>query len=309
MQIYLAPLQGLTDSIFRESFSQHIGQFDKTFSPFIRVQHGEFYRPNQCKDILPAQNTFQKPVPQFLGNDIDSFRRFESFCLENDYNEVNINMGCPYPMVTSKKMGAGLLNHPQQISKLLNDIFASTQLKVSVKCRVGMESSDGFGELVSVFNDFPLEELIIHPRIGKQQYKGMSDKEIFAQYFPMIKHSVCYNGDILTIEDVQNLEKEFPALNKIMIGRGILENPFLLHEIRNEELSATEKMSKLRDFHIALIELSKLKYSGDLHFLKHVEELWEYHSKGFEDGHKMFKQIKKCKSVAKYEEIILSILR
>lgn len=304
MEIYLAPLQGLTDWIFRESFSQHIGKFDKTFTPFVRVQNGDFYRPSQCNDLLPEHNTFQKPIPQFLGNNADSFKRFEELCLEHNYNEANINMGCPFPMVTGKRMGAGLLAHPAELAKLLEGIFADTKLKISIKCRLGLENTTEFEPLIPIFNEFPLEEIILHPRIGKQQYKGEVDMEAFASYAPELKHSVCYNGDILTVGDVERIQALAPQINKIMIGRGLLQNPFLLTEIRNQELSKSQKMLMLRNFHLSIIEHCKQKYSGDLHMLKRLDELWEYQSKGFEDGHKIYKQIKKSKTLAQYETVV-----
>jgi tRNA-dihydrouridine synthase len=308
MEFYLAPLQGLTDWIFRESYTQHIGKFDKTFSPFIRVQNGEFYRPSQCNDILPEHNTFQKPIPQFLGNNADSFKRFEEFCIEQNYNEANINMGCPFPMVTGKKMGAGILAHPDVVSALLEGIFAVTKLKISIKCRLGLDNSAEFEQIAPIFNDFPLEEIILHPRIGKQQYKGEIDTDAFARYAPMLKHPVCYNGDILTAVDVEQIQALAPKVNKIMIGRGILQNPFLLAEIRKQELSKSQKALMLRNFHLAIIEHCKQKYSGDLHMLKRLEELWEYQSVGFEDGHKIYKQVKKSKTLAQYETVVFKAI-
>ena len=308
MQIYLAPLQGLTDRIFREAFSKNIGLFDKTFSPFIRVQNENFYRPTQCNDILATHNLFQQPVPQFLGNDAASFQKFEELCTENGYNEVNINMGCPYPMVTGKKMGAGLLAHPDLISKLLEGVFSQTKLRVSVKCRLGMENTNDFPEIIAILNQFPLEEVIIHPRIGKQQYKGEADMKAFAQFLPLVKHSVCYNGDILTPEDVNRLVQLSPQTDKIMIGRGLLRNPFLLSEIRGEKLTREEKVKKLRNFHLSMIENCGKKYSGDQHFLRHMVELWEYQSLAFEDGHKIFKAVKKCKTQSQYGEIIFAAI-
>lgn len=304
MQVYLAPLQGLTDWIFREAFSEHIGHFDKTFTPFVRMQHGDFYRPSQCNDLLPSNNNYQKPVPQFLGNDTLSFKKFEELCLEHNYTEVNINMGCPYPMVTGKRMGAGLLANPSLIAELLKGAFANNRLKISVKCRLGLDDKSQFAELVSIFNNYPLEEIIIHPRIGKQQYKGLPDRNCFAQFAPQLKHSVCYNGDITSFDDLTEIQALYPTINKVMIGRGIIENPFLLSKLRNETLSSDDKLKKLRNFHIALIEHCKKKYAGDLHFLKRMEEMWEYHHIMFDDGHKIFKQIKKANSLAAYEEAI-----
>ena len=308
MQIYLAPLQGLTDRIFRDSFSEHIAKFDKTFSPFIRVQNQEFYRPSQCNDILPVHNLHQKPVPQFLGNDADSFQVFENFCLQHDYSEVNINMGCPYPMVTGKRMGAGILAHPQIVESLLNAVFQKTKLKVSVKCRLGLENPAEIEALIPIFNAYPLEELIIHPRIGKQQYKGEADKNEFAKQLSKINHSICYNGDIKNSADIFQLQTLAPTLNKVMIGRGILENPFLLQDLRNEVLDKDQKQKKMRLFHQQMMQLCKEKYSGDTHFLKSMVELWTYQSLAFEDSHKVFKKIKKSKSFSQYEEVVFSAI-
>jgi len=308
MQLYLAPLQGLTDWIFRESYCQHIGHFDKTFTPFMRVQRGDFYRPSQCNDLLPEHNTFQKPVPQFLGNDTESFKRFEELCLRNGYLETNINMGCPYPMITGKRMGAGLLAQPAEVGSLLEGVFANTQLKISIKCRLGMESTDEFKQLIPVFNSFPLEEIIIHPRIGKQQYKGEADVEAFALYAKQLNHPVCYNGDILTVADIERVRELAPQVDLIMIGRGILQNPFLLAEIRQQELTLKEKVNMLRSFHTSIIEHCKQKYSGDLHFLKRLEEMWEYQANVFENGHKIYKMVKKSKTLDQYEAVIFKAI-
>lgn len=308
MEIYLAPLQGLTDWIFRESFSQHIGQFDKTFTPFVRVQNGDFYRPSQCNDLLPEHNTFQKPIPQFLGNNADSFKRFEELCLEYNYDEANINMGCPFPMVTGKRMGAGLLAHPVELAKLLEGIFADTKLKISIKCRLGLDNPTEFEPLIPIFNQFPMEELILHPRVGKQQYKGEVDMDAFARYAPQLKHSVCYNGDVLSVGDVERIQSLVPQINKVMIGRGMLQNPFLLAEIKNQQLTKSQKALMLRNFHLSIIDHCKQKYSGDLHMLKRLEELWEYQSKGFEGGHKIYKQVKKSKTLAQYETVVFKAI-
>ena len=308
MEVYLAPLQGLTDWIFRESFYEHIGHFDKTFAPFIRVQNGEFYHPNQCNDILPSHNTFQKPVPQFLGNDIASFQRFEELCLQYQYSEVNINMGCPFVKVVSKGMGAGLLTHPDKVAGLLEKVFASTKLTVSIKCRLGQENVEEFEQLIPVFNDYPIEEIIIHPRVAKQMYKGEVDLEAFARYAPLLKHPVCYNGDIVNIADIAKIQALMPTVNKIMIGRGILQNPFLLAEINGQEVTGNEKANKLRGFHESLIERCKEKYSGDTNLLRRLEELWTYHAEGFENGRKILKLVKKCNTLAKYEGVILKAI-
>jgi len=308
MKIYLAPLQGLTDWMFREAFSKHIGLFDKTFTPFVRVQNEEFYRPNQCNDLLPEHNRFQSPVPQFLGNDAASFVRFEELCRSRGYTEININMGCPYLMVTGRRMGAGLLPYPDEIARLLNEIFSSARTKISIKCRLGMENAAEFEPLIPIFNGFPLEEIIIHPRVGKQQYKGNVDFDAFLNYASALKALVCYNGDINSNEDATRILQQAPEVKALMLGRGVLQHPFLLSELRNESLAAQEKTARLKGFHKELIIYCQQKYSGDHHFLKHLEELWSYQSAEFENSHKLFKLIKKCKSLDQYERVIFSAI-
>ena len=308
MEVYLAPMQGLTDWIFRESFYQHIGQFDKTFAPFIRVQNGDFYHPSQCHDILPVHNTFQKPIPQFLGNDAASFQLFEDLCMKHEYTEVNINLGCPFVKVVSKGMGAGMLPHPEKVADLLEKIFAVTKLSVSVKCRLGQDKIEEFEALIPVFNEYPILEMIIHPRIAKQMYKGEVHYDAFSRYASMLKHPVCYNGDILKMADIDKIKILSPQVDRIMIGRGILQNPFLLAQIRNQELSRDEKVSMLRAFHLSLIELCKQKYSGDLNLVRRFEEMWTYHAEGFEDGRKILKQVKKCNTLVKYEEVLFKAI-
>ena len=308
MKLYLAPLQGLTDRIFRTAYTQHIGGFDKSFSPFIRMQGGEFYRPSQCNDILPIHNSNQQPIPQFLGNDVESFKVFEAMCLEHSYSEVNINMGCPFPNIMGKRMGAGILKQPEIIEQLLEGVFAHTQLKISVKCRLGMVDVTEFEKLIPIFNNFPLLELIIHPRIGKQQYKGEANREAFSNYAAQIKHPICYNGDILTIEDFNSIKTIAPQVQSVMIGRGVLQNPFLLGELKGEILSLEEKKNRLYKFHTEMIALCKIKYSGDLGMLKRFEELWSYHYMTFENGRKIYKAVKKSNSMEKYETAVFGAI-
>ena len=301
IELYLAPLQGLTDWIFREAFCRHIGGIDKTFTPFIRIHNGEYYRPVQCKDIFAEHNQHQTPIPQFLGNDIASFRVMEQLCTEKGYQEVNLNMGCPYPMVTNRGFGAGLLQQPELLHSFLERIFTETKLKVSIKCRLGLHTADEFEQIIPVFNQFPLVEIILHPRVGKQQYKGTVDLAAFEMYSQQLKHPLCYNGDIVSEGDSRRIREQFPELKKLMIGRGLLINPFLAHEIKGTEFSKHEKSEKLLRFHQEMIQLCAEKYANEHQYLKRFTELWEYHSEMYNDGHKLYKMVKKAKSLDQYE--------
>lgn len=303
-KLYIAPLQGLTDWIFRESFYEHIGAFDKSFSPFIRIENSEYLRPSQKNDISIEHNTFQKPIPQFLGNDINSFFVFEDLCKSLNYSEVNINLGCPFIKVTKQHLGSGLLQYPEEIDSLLESIFSKSKLKISIKCRLGQTDSSEFEKLIPIFNKYPLHELIIHARTGIQLYKGDIQLDVFSKYLSQINHPVCYNGDINTVYDLENIIKTCPTIDSIMIGRGIIKNPFLLSEIREEKISNSDKIEKLQNFHLAMIERCAQKYSGDFSILKRFEELWELHSEGFENGRKIFKQVKKCRNISQYKTIV-----
>jgi len=132
--------------------------------------------------------------------------------------------------------------------------------------------------------------------------------ESFAYYAKQLNHSVCYNGDILNVADVERVQMLAPQIDKFMIGRGILQNPFLLAEIRKQELTREQKVKMLRNFHISIIEHCKQKYSGDLHLLKRLEELWEYHAEGFENGRKIYKLVKKSKTLVQYEAVVFKAI-
>lgn len=308
MQLYLAPLQGITDWIFREAFFEHIAQFDKTFSPFIRIEHGEYNRKSQCNDIQPEHNRHQKPIPQFLGNDIVSFTLFEELCTQLGYSEVNINLGCPFSKVSNHKLGSGLLPYPNDIQQLFENIFSNTKLNISVKCRLGQEQSSEFEQLIPLFNSFPITEIIIHARTGTMQYKGNVLLDDFVHVAAQLQHSVCYNGDILQASDIINIQQKSPQTQACMVGRGILKNPFLLHEIQNISISKTEKIEALRAFHSAILDYCTQKYSGDFSVLKRLEEMWTLHYEAYDDGKKILKQVKKCNKITRYKDFIFKEL-
>jgi len=302
MLVYLAPLQGITDWIFREAFTKHIAQFDKYFSPFIRVENNKLDRPSQVKDILSQNNTLQKPVPQFLGNDYESYTLFENICNENSYGEVNLNFGCPYPMVSKRNMGAGILEKSHILDTLLKNIFKSTNKKISIKCRLGNNSAHEINTLIPIFNSYPIHEIIIHPRIGKQMYKGSADVSAFCKIAPQISAPLCYNGDILTAEKINEIQNISPNIKAIMIGRGILYNYRLLNIIKQTDVDS----NSIKNYHKKFIKLCEKKYSGDAAIMKRIVEMWSYNAIANENK-KVYKSIKKCKNRNEYLQILNSI--
>ncbi len=265
-------------------------------------------RPNQVNDILLVNNPQILPIPQFLGNDFESFKEFEELCQKYNYKEVNLNFGCPSKTVTNRNYGSGILNKPEIIDEFLKNIFENTNLKISIKCRLGYESPDEFEKLIPIFNKYPLQELIIHPRVGTQQYKGNILYSDFVKYSKEITAPICFNGDITTKKQVENLVKEIPNLKSIMIGRGILQNLFLLNEIFDIQLSKEEKQQKLLTYNQFLLKNCNKKYSGEKAILNRLTEMWQYHALAFENSNKIFKKIRKCKSIKEYSEITSEII-
>lgn len=298
-RIYLAPLQGFTDYAFRSVFSKLFGTPDASFSPFI-----ETHKPDSrtFRDVTPDRNTLGDLVPQILGNDAAEMIPIIKQLQEMGYNEINWNLGCPYPMVTKKQMGAGLLTSPKRIDSILATVFAETNGKFSVKMRLGLTNNDEWKALVPVLNRYPLHELIIHGRTAAQMYKGEVDIAAFTEFSKQIVHPVCYNGNIFSLEDFTRLSAELPHIERWMLGRGLLANPLLMQEIKTGVKSTSEDVRKaLGNLHNHLIEINTQRLNGSSHVLNKMKPYWEYFSLSIEGHEKGLKKIKKSVTLDAYK--------
>ena len=197
----LGPFQGITDAPFRNVFKRHFGGIDKFYTPFFTGIHKEEHAKNlQGEEIDPKCNDVETLTPQILSTDAEEILRFAKQCKQLGYKEINLNMGCPFPRVANKKRGCGLLPYPDMVEAMLERIFEQIDIDFSVKCRLGYFSPDEIEAIIPIFNKFPLSELIIHPRIGKQLYKGEADVERFKRLIPYINAPLVYNGDIFSVE-------------------------------------------------------------------------------------------------------------
>ena len=301
-KIYFAPLQESTDHIYRSAHAKYFGCIDKYFAPYILRQNDGTLKNSHLRDINPANNTGYQLIPQILaGNSLD-FIFLARLLEDNGYKEINWNLGCPYPMVTNKGLGSGLLPYPDRIKTILEESLPKIQGKLSVKMRSGLQTSDGIFKVIDVLNDFPIHEVILHPRVAKQLYKGVPDVDLFAEVSRRIKHPLIYNGDLVSVEDFSRLNNLFSSIEIWMIGRGILKNPFLPSLLRNRCLRDKEKSAEtLKNFHEEiLINYSKI-LNGNSHLLMRMEKFWSYFCFGFPDPHKTLKRIKKAANIAKYE--------
>lgn len=299
IRLYLAPLQGFTDYAFRSVFCKLFGTPDASFSPFI-----ETHKPDSrsFRDVIPDRNTLGYLVPQVLGNDAGEMIPIIKQLQDMGYEEINWNLGCPYPMVTKKQMGAGLLTSPERIDSILADVFAETTCKFSVKMRLGLTSNDEWKALVPVLNRYPLSEVIIHGRTATQMYKGETDLASFSVFSQQLNHPVCYNGNIFSLEDYTRLSTELPHIARWMLGRGLLANPLLLQEIRTGVKSTTEDVRKaLSNLHSHLIEINTQRLNGSSHVLNKMKPYWEYFSLSIEGHEKGLKKIKKSVTLDAYK--------
>jgi len=297
--IYLAPLQGFTDFIYRKAYSEIFKGVDAFFIPYISLKNDQILKKYE-KEITRENNLQNIVIPQVLGNSADEILFLAKIIEDNGYEEINLNLGCPYPMVTNRGMGAGLLPHPEKLLAILSAFFEKSKLKLSVKLRAGLNSANEIEQVIPVLNQFPLTEVIFHPRIAKQLYDG----EIFYSAFEFVsknlKHRLVYNGDINSVTDFNNCQQIFPEINHWMLGRGVLMNPFLPAEIKGIEFSEDEKRLKLIAFHQSIFELYTEKMDNEGNVLNKMKQFWIYFSYNFSNQHKVLKSIKKANSMNRY---------
>ncbi|HJB95195.1 MAG TPA: tRNA-dihydrouridine synthase family protein [Candidatus Mediterraneibacter intestinigallinarum] len=301
MKLYLAPLEGITGWIFRDAVNRCFGGFDKYFVPFIRPNQMGHLSAREKKDILPEHNQNMYTIPQILTNRADDFVRTANKLKEYGYSEVNLNLGCPSRTVVTKGRGSGFLAYPDKLDAFLGEIFESCDMKISIKTRLGMEDPEEFRRLIEIYNKYPVCELIIHPRVQKDFYRNMPDREMFGEVLPKSRSSVCYNGDIFTPEDYQNFIKDFPDVQCVMTGRGVLADPALGRRIRG---GGDANKEELRRFHDMLYRGYCEEMSGDRTILYKMKELWTYLAPAFTNSKKYAKKIKKAEKCFVYESVI-----
>ena len=306
MKLFFAPLQGYTDAAYRRFHNEVFeGCIDCYYTPFLRIERKEV-RSKDLRDILPENNEGVKIVPQIIVKDVDEFRALVDVVSSIGYEEVDINMGCPFPLQTKKGRGAALLSRPKMVEEILTELKGFSDIKFSVKMRLGNDEISQWQQIIPLLNDAPLNHVTIHPRIATQQYKGNVELETFQQVYDSLKHKVVYNGDVSTIEDIIRLNTMFPKLYGIMIGRGLLASPSIAWEyINNERLSNSQQIEKFLILHNKLFHYYESKLQGDSQLLTKMKTIWDYCEPLI--GHKSHKLIKKASNIAKYMQIVSSL--
>lgn len=306
MKLYFAPLEGITGYIYRNAFNQAFHpKIDKYFSPFISPGVNQPLTPKELRDIHPDNNEGICLVPQILANNAEDFLLATKYIKELGYTEVNLNLGCPSGTVVAKRKGSGLLGEPDMLEMMLDKIYGTTDMKVSLKTRIGKDSPDEFPELLAIFNKFPAEELIIHPRIRTDFYKNRPNMEMFSLAARDSKNRLCYNGDIVSKENYEHIIEAYPHIDSVMIGRGFLQNPMLAADINDTK---KPDMKAVKEFHDLLLDGYTQVMSGDRPVLFKMKEIWCYMIKLFDGADKYAKRIRKAEKLGTYKEVVDELL-
>ena len=303
-QIYLAPFQGITGTIFRETYARHFGGVDKMLTPFFTgiIKEGNLSGRKEF-ELEKTSLKHIEIVPQILSKDADEIISFGKLCGQKGFSEINWNLGCPYARVANKKRGSGMLPFPEMVEEILEKVMPELPIKFSIKCRLGYVSAEEIFQLIPVFNHFQIAELTIHARIGKQLYKGPTDLETLVKALPLIVVPVVYNGDIFSKTGYINFQQRFPSIHLLMIGRGLLVDPFLPSIIKGGEPESSQKQIAHR--FITDLYLAYRKHMNDrLQAISVMKELWGFMAFSFSEPHQAFNRLKKSKALMNMKKLL-----
>lgn len=309
LPIHFAPLQGYTDAIYRSAHARIFGGIASYYTPFVRLEHGDFRRKD-VRELDADNNRGVNLTPQLIASTPEKILRILALFIEKGYKNVDINLGCPFPTLAKRHNGAGLLPYPDEVKALLMAAFeAHPDIRFSVKMRLGWEDANECMALLPLLNSQPLSHITMHPRLGKQQYKGEVDLEAFQRFYAECEKPLIYNGDVLTLDDIDTISNRFPRLSGLMIGRGLLANPALAIEYQQgAPLSPKEKIEKIRLLHADVFsQYGNLLEGGDLQLLTKMRTFWEYL---LPDGDRKAKKvIHKTSKLSNYQAAVSNLLK
>lgn len=303
--LVMAPIRGVTDAVYRDAWARSFGGFARAVAPFIQLRQGQPLRPGELRQVSPANNSSLITVPQVLTHHALTFAAALRELHAAGHTEVNWNLGCPYPMVAKRGRGAGLLPHPDRLDAILAQVLADAPVRLSVKLRLGYRDPDEVLAVLAVLNRYPLTEVILHPRTATQMYGGAVDLARAAQALAVCRHPFTYNGDITSLEGLNERRRQLPGAAAWMVGRGALAWPFLPALLQGEVLpSAETRRQRLREFHDRLVAGYAEWLSGPRHRLDKLKEQWGYLALAFADPRQALTRIQRSDTLNAYEDAV-----
>ena len=301
MNYYFAPMEGVTDSVFRKAHHTYFPGITRYYMPFISPTVHRALTPREAREVPMADSVPFAAVPQLLTKVPEDFIWAAGQCRDLGYEEVNLNLGCPSGTVTAKGKGSGMLKDIDALDKFLEAIFSGSPLPISVKTRLGFETAEEFPGLLEIFNHYPIKELTLHPRVRKAFYTGDVDMDAFRYCLANSKAPVCYNGNLCTVAQIEAFQKEFPHVQSVMIGRGLVGDPGML-------VPGGTSIEALADFMEELAEQYCLVFGSERNAMFRLKENWRHLLCRFEGSEKLGKRLRKTTDLREYKSIVQEIL-
>lgn len=301
MRYYFAPMEGITDSIYRAVHHKYFPGLDGYYMPFLSPTMHRTLSHKEQRELPRADSVPFRAVPQILTKNADDFLWAADLCAERGYDEVNLNIGCPSGTVVAKGKGAAMLAAPQQLDAFLEKVVRESPLPVSVKTRLGMENADEFPALMEIFDRYPLHTLIIHPRVRKQFYGGSVDMDAFRFAAKKGKNPLCYNGDLRSRADIEQLASDFPSVDAMMLGRGLVADPGMLS-------NGGTTIAALEGFTEELLARYIDAFGGARNALCRMKEIWSLLLQHFVDSEKLGKALRKATDLGEFRALCAQVL-
>ena len=304
MQYYFAPLEGITDYLYRTMHHRHFPGVDRYYTPFLSpTLEGPALTKKDLREILPEHNIGITLIPQILTNNAEIFLRGAKELESYGYQEVNLNLGCPSGTVAAKGKGSGFLDRREELARFLDEIFEKCPMEISIKTRLERRDPEGFYSLLELYNKYPIRELTIHPRIRDDMYKHPVRMEYFRYAQKESKAPLCLSGGINTALDILTMEDPPEA---IMLGRSLVANPALVMQVKG---TGTITREALRAFHDEFFEAASELLGTPKNTMFRMKELWALMIYLFDDREKHWKALRKSTSVTEYQGAVARIFR
>ena len=300
MKVYFAPLEGLTDSIYRRLHHAYFPGVDRYYTPFFSPTVHRFLTPREERELPQASSPGFPVVPQLLTKNPEDFLWMAQVCRDRGYDEVNLNLGCPSGTVVAKGKGSGMLSDPDNLDAFLDTVFSRAPIAVSVKTRVGVTGEEEFPRLMEIFNRYPIRELTVHPRVRKDFYDTKIRWQALEYALETSKNPICFNGNLCSQRQIEAFSASFPQVSSVMIGRGLIGDPGML-------CPGGTDVTALERFYNALLEEYLTAFGGSRNAMFRLKENWRYLLCRFENSEKLGKRLRKTTDLAEYKSITTQI--
>jgi tRNA-dihydrouridine synthase len=307
MKIWLAPLHGITNYMFRNSLYRHFGGIDYCVTPFLPVQETAKLNIKNWKDIWPKNNTTLPTIPQLMGNKpshfVDTMRAVHD---EYGYEAFNWNIGCPVAQVVRRRRGCGIMPDPDTVEEVVRTVTSQTPYRFSVKMRLGLKDPAEGLRILERLDDYPLDFIVIHPRLGEQMYDGVPDLEQMDIFYRHTRHRIIYSGDLFSVQNYERLQNRYPEIEDWMLGRGLLQNPFLAEQLKGEDTGdRRQRFSKYyQKWTQEMLDAVKEKST-----LAKLKELWHYYACLFQLPSDALQQLLRINDFDAFYDRTLDILK